>query len=518
MKKNTQLDIPASSSSFKNARTAMQNKEHAPVVAIQTLGCKLNHAESDSIATRLKQMGFEVINRDSLDKKQPFTHAKYIVINTCTVTAKADRKSRHSIYQAIKGNGYFRNTEHTEEPTVHGDTPYDSSSHTETTSPPIVIVTGCFVGSAKKDIEDMDIDYIVDNSKKSYIPEIIDAHEKEQIFDYNSQEANYFSATPADQSFHTRNNLKIQDGCDNFCTFCIIPLVRGTAQSLPLKKVVENARTMIENGSKEIVLTGVNMSRYSDLCEGKEHSFSDLLEALLKMGNNHNCRFHISSLEPDRLDDKFFDLLQNPKLCSHLHLCLQSGSEKILLKMRRMYTVSDYMNCIERIKQYDNNFNFTTDIIVGFPEESDHDFMQSMKIVKETGFSHIHIFPYSVRQGTRAERMKAVDTRIQKDRIQQMQVLCDEQKHQYRISMLHKKQEVLIEKTMNDANEGYGFTNYYIPVHVYNTDTHTTFTAAPIQHNSFIEITPTQWKKERELVLLANISNHSTETTDASGH
>ena len=502
MRKNTSLDKPNNIYSFKvietNNTINNNNQKQETLIAIQTLGCKLNHAESDSIATRLKQMGFNVVNKDTINTEQSFDKAKYVIINTCTVTAKADRKSRHSIHQAIKNYKNFHDIE-------------------EKTDLPIVIVTGCFVGSAKQKIESMNVDYIVDNSKKSYIPEIIDAHEKQQTLDFNSLEAKYFNFTPADQSFHTRNNLKIQDGCDNFCTFCIIPLVRGKAQSLPLKQVVANARTMIESGSKEIVLTGVNMSRYSDTSEEKEHLFSDLLEALLKMGTNHNCRFHISSLEPDRLDNKFFDLLQHPKICSHLHLCLQSGSDKILLKMRRMYSISDYMQCVERIKEQDDKFNFTTDIIVGFPEESEHDFTQSMNITKETGFSHIHIFPYSARQGTRAQRMQNIDIQTQKERIKQLQYLCDEQKKQYRLSMLHIKQELLIEKTMNNNKEGYGFTNYYIPVHLYNTQKNNEHLSS-IQHNSFIEITPIDWRKDKEPILLANTENISAHCENASNN
>ncbi len=486
------------------------NKPKA-LVAVLTLGCKLNQSESDSIATSLDHKGYHVLNREDRDL---FPLAKYIVINTCTVTSKADRKSRHSIYQALKRNGLF--AQQKDEVAVARSSKTDSHAENQKQgASPVLIVTGCFVGSAQEELRSLPIDYIVDNAKKTYIPEIIDSHEKNQILDYEKLSPDYFSYKASNTRFHTRNNLKIQDGCDNFCTFCIIPLVRGKAHSLPLKQVVQNARIMMEEGSKEIVLTGVNMSRYEDSSSKKSAGFSDLIEALLKLPNTQQCRFHISSLEPDTLDDRFFEQLQSPHLCSHLHLCLQSGSDKTLLKMRRMYNISTYMDCVDRIKQMDKDYNLTTDIIVGFPEESEEDFARSMSVAKEVGFSHIHIFPFSARTGTRALRMNPIKETSMKKRVRQLQELCDKQKKAYRLSMLEKKQTVLIERTSQSKDYGYGFglSNYYIPFEVRSQNTET---KKPQEHkealslikkNDFITTTALSWKEEKDPVLLANLAS-----------
>lgn len=476
-----------------------------PLVAVQTLGCKLNQSESDSIVTRLRQLGYRVVER----KKETLSEhgsekAKYIVINTCTVTSKADRKSRYSIYRAM------RYSETKESAASAAKTVPLPASMKDEHVKPIVIVTGCFVGSARTELGSMHIDYIVDNSRKSYIPEIIDAHEKQQILNFNKLPANYFNYAPSHQGFHTRSNLKIQDGCDNFCSFCIIPLVRGTAQSRPLIEIVQSARSMAEQECREIVLTGVNMSRYRDTSTEVPGTFSDLIESLLKATQSYTCRFHISSLEPDMLDDKFFDLLQNPRLCSHLHLCLQSGSDRILLKMRRMYSLSEYMNCVERIKNIDEQYNFTTDIIVGFPDEKDSDFEQSVRIAREVGFSHIHVFPFSAREGTRAKRLPPLESSVIKKRIATLQNISEEQKKQYRLSMLHTRQTVLVEKTLASTGSkitAYGLSNYYIPIEIQKriTDIRSTKISS-VAKNSFVDIVPTAWKAEREPILLANAS------------
>lgn len=419
--------------SNKQASTSLENKtSKKPLVSLHTLGCKLNQSETDSIATALLNKNFIVSQDIQAD-------TKYVVINTCTVTAKADRKSRNIINRAIK----------------HYSTQAGKKS--------IVIVTGCFVGSGKETLENMDIDYIIDNSKKKYIPDIIASHENGEILDIDNLKADYFGYTPAHNIFHIRSNLKIQDGCDNFCTFCIIPMVRGGAQSRALEDIVQDARAMAEQGTKEIVLTGVNMSRYAH----NDYKFSDVLEALLKLPNN--VRIRISSLEPDTLDDAFFDILQNPRICPHLHLCLQSGSDKILLKMRRMYNTKEYMNAIEKIKKHIPNINLTTDAIIGFPGETEDDFLQTKNIITKCEFSHTHIFPYSHRSGTRASRMEnEVPADIKKQRIAILDTINKEQKNTYRLRSINTTQNILIEKiTQCEQNAvASGLSEYYIPVEI----------------------------------------------------
>lgn len=437
-----------------------------PLVSLHTLGCKLNQSETDSIAAALLEKGFDVSQNIEAE-------AKYIVINTCTVTAKADRKSRNIINRAIRNYS------------------------TRTNKKSIVIVTGCFVGSERVALEGMEIDYIIDNSKKKYVPDIIESHESGQILNVNSLKEDYFGYAPSNNIFHTRSNLKIQDGCDNFCTFCIIPMVRGVAQSRALEDIMQDARIMAEHGTKEIVLTGVNMSRYAS----DNHRFSDVLEALLKLPNN--VRIRISSLEPDMLDDKFFDLLKHPKMCPHLHLCLQSGSDRILLKMRRMYNTREYMSAIEKIKKHIPNINLTSDVIVGFPGETDEDFNQTQNIITACGFSHTHIFPYSHRNGTRASRMEGeVSSDIKKQRIAILETINREQKNSYRLQSMNTKQNILIEKVAKREHLAVasGFSEYYIPVEI--TTPHNNISMLSNHLNTIYPATITTHRMEKDEVVM----------------
>ena len=194
--------------------------------------------------------------------------------------------------------------------------------------------------------------------------------------------------------------IKIQDGCDNFCTFCIVPMVRGKAVSRSEKDILENIRQVIDLGYKEIVLTGVNISRYD--WEGL--NFTGLLENILSLDGKFRVR--ISSIEPEGFGDHLFDLFMHEKLCPHLHLCLQSGSDRILMQMRRAYTLPSYMEIVEQLRTRHPLFNFTTDIMVGFPGETEQDFEATCNVIREVGFSHVHTFKYSRREGTRAARME----------------------------------------------------------------------------------------------------------------
>ena len=371
-------------------------------VTIQTLGCKLNQFESDSLATKFRQAGYRLVDPGGL--------ADAHIINTCTVTGKADRKSRNLIYQAQR---YARE--------------YERRLGTGA----LVVVTGCFAEGNADEIAALENVYVVGNGRKSAIFEIVDAHLRGEIADgtealtsqqqplspgetAETQETaseNLFRYVTPERLFHTRGMLKIQDGCDNYCTFCIIPYVRGKAASRPAEGVLAGMRRMVDMGYREIVLTGVNMSRYRD----GECNFSTLLEQLLECDGDFRLR--ISSLEPDQLDERFFALLQHPKMAAHLHLCLQSGSERILLQMRRQYTAAQYRTMADRIRTVNPLFNITTDIIVGFPDESGHDFDASCDFVRDYTMGHVHVFPYAVRRGTRAARMsRAVSASVLKER------------------------------------------------------------------------------------------------------
>lgn len=431
-----------------------RTKSRAPSVGFYTLGCKLNQSETDSMAAQLAQRGFEVHSLNDIRSKR----FDYTVINTCTVTAKADRKTRNTIYKALRAAGLTTDLPAGPDASM-GQENNASENETRGTSNGIVIVTGCFVGSGRDELEGLPVSYIVDNGKKKHIADIIEAHYRGHILNPDELPEEFFSKASAKSMFKTRDNLKIQDGCDNFCTFCIIPSVRGKARSKDLAEIVQDARVLIECGTKELVLTGVNMSRYAH--EG--HTFSTVLESLLKLPGDFRIR--ISSLEPDGLDEGFFRSLSHEKMCPHLHLCLQSGSEKILLQMRRMYTKKSFLQCVEKIRAVNPLFNFTTDVIVGFPGECDEDFAQTLDTVREAGFSHVHVFPYSAREGTRASRMEQDISRAAvKERLELLQAVGLEQKNAYRKKLLGSPQRVLVEKISEDGRVASGLSQYYAPV------------------------------------------------------
>ncbi len=251
--------------------------------------------------------------------------------------------------------------------------------------------------------------------------------------------------------------MKIQDGCDNFCTFCIIPTVRGRAVSRPVEQILENIRQTLANGFREFVITGVNIGRY----EYENYRFEDVLAKILELPGDFRVR--ISSLEPDGFGDGFVELFDHPKLMPHLHLCLQSGSDKTLLRMRRMYDVSQFRSVVEKFRNRYPDFNFTTDIIVGFPGETDEEFQETLDAVKEFNFSHVHTFKYSVRRGTRAERMEnQVPEKVKNARSLRVRELSEENKRHFLNSFIGKSQDVLVEKITQGIANGYG--QNYVPV------------------------------------------------------
>ena len=390
-------------------------------VAFSTLGCRLNQYETDALVTTFKRAGYDVV---------PWTEpADVYIINTCTVTDRSDRKSRQLVYQAGRA-----------------------------AAKPIIVVTGCYADHQKAELQGRkDITLVVDNDRKAHIFGIIDSHFRGEIIDPDSLKADRFSFGDARDGFHTRSSIKIQDGCDNFCTFCIIPHVRGRAIGRPIDEILNQAREMIDLGAKEIVVTGVNIGRYE--CDGV--SFTRLMESLLDMPGDFRVR--VSSIEPDTWGHDFIPLLEHPKLCPHLHLCLQSGSEKMLLKMRRQYTIAEYLDFIRVVLKRQPDFNFTTDIMVGFPEETEEDFQQTCNVAREVGFSHIHTFPYSKRQGTRAARSAdQIPQSVKTERARIVREISDNNKLEYRRGIIGKNQIALVEGIQKGIARGYG--QHYVPV------------------------------------------------------
>lgn len=412
-------------------------------IAFDTLGCKLNQFETDALATQFRTNGYEVVPYGS--------EADAYVVNTCTVTNKSDRKSRNVINRVARPRDAARN---------------EAADREAAGGRPIVVVTGCFVDSNRSYLETRhDITYVVDNRRKSRIFDIVDAHFRGEIMSADSLarlEGSPFGYSLADRSFHTRSMVKIQDGCDNFCTFCIIPFVRGRAVSRPLPEILDNVRRLVVSGSREIVLTGVNMGRY----KRDEVDFTGVVRKILELPLEFRLR--ISSIEPEGLGEPFIDLLAHPKMCPHLHLCLQSGADRILLQMRRMYSLAYYRWLVGNIRERYPLFNLTTDIIVGFPGESEADFGETCRVCREVGFSHIHTFKYSVRSGTRAERMSGqISEEVKSERSEIVREISEENKRRYRTGLIGRVERVLVERAER-APAGRarvaGLSEHYVPV------------------------------------------------------
>jgi threonylcarbamoyladenosine tRNA methylthiotransferase MtaB len=391
-------------------------------VAFKTLGCRLNQFETDAVLTDFYRSGYKVVGFN-----EP---AEVYVVNTCTVTNQGDQKSRTAINQAVHGK-----------------------------EGALVVVTGCLAESQKQVLEGRgDIAYVVDNTRKASILPLVEAHFNGEILSPGQLKKDVFGFTVAEKSFHTRSMIKIQDGCDNFCTFCIVPMVRGRAVSRPVRDILDNIRQVIALGYHEIVLTGVNISRYDQ--DGLD--FTGLLEKIL--AEEGDFRVRISSIEPEGFGERLYDLFGHEKLCPHLHLCLQSGSDRILMQMRRTYRLTAYLNIIEQLRKRHHLFNFTTDIMVGFPGETGEDFQATCNIVRQAGFSHVHTFKYSVRVGTRAARMPdQVPEKLKQQRSLLVRELAAENKRLYREQFIGRQRTVLVEKVdKNGLAKGYG--EHYVPV------------------------------------------------------
>jgi threonylcarbamoyladenosine tRNA methylthiotransferase MtaB len=391
-------------------------------IAFKTLGCRLNQYESDSVTTDFINAGYDIVDFSE--------DADAYVVNTCTVTNMSDHKSRQ-IYNQV----YKRNPD------------------------AVLVVTGCMVNNHKDDLETNDrITYTIENDRKGSIFNLLDSLFKGEIISPDELKQDRFGFGAAERSIRTRAMIKIQDGCDNFCTFCIVPHVRGRAESRSFSDIDKNIRQALDFGYKEIVLTGVNIGRY----EKDGLNFEDLVEKVL--GIPGDFRVRISSIEPEGFGDKLFNLFQNPKLTPHLHLCLQSGSDKILLAMRRQYTVDDFRTMVEKIRKLIPDFNFTTDIMVGFPGETEAEFRETCAVAEEIGFSHIHTFKYSIRKGTRAERMpEQVSEKIKTERSLIIREISEENTRKYRSSFIGKNQIVLVEK-IDATRYAKGYGEHYFPV------------------------------------------------------
>lgn len=390
-------------------------------IAFKTLGCRLNQSETDSLISEFHHAGYRILEFSDT--------ADVYIINTCTVTSQSDKKSRNLISQVTRKKNNA-----------------------------LLVVTGCMVNNYRDILKDIPGSvYYIENSRKSSIFQMVEAYFRDEIIQSEKTHSGIFNFDFADTTFHTRSMIKIQDGCDHYCTFCIVPFVRGRAVSRPVAAIINNIHNIIDSGFHEIVITGVNIGRY----KYRDTDFEDLIEKILEIPGDFRVR--VSSIEPYGFGDKFIKLFSHPKLMPHLHLCMQSGSDRILLKMRRAYTSSDYLSIIDKIKDRYADFNFTTDIMVGFPGETEEDFDATCKAVRETGFSHIHTFKYSRREKTIADRMPdQIPEKVKNERSEIIRNISAVNKRQYRKSLIGKKQNVLVEKVHGKSGRGYG--ELYVPI------------------------------------------------------
>ena len=392
--------------------------------AIHTLGCKVNIYESEYIINILKENGYQIVDFDS--------KADIYIINTCTVTNTSDKKSEKMIKRARKQN-----------------------------KDAIIIAMGCH---AQIKGDNIDADIIIGNKDKSKIISLIEEYQenKNKIKRiYNLDNVSFEDMYISSFNSHTRAFVKIQDGCDAFCSYCIIPYARGPIRSKDPKTVIKEITSLVENGYKEIILTGIHTGKY-----GKDinYTYEQLLKEIIKIKNLYRIR--ISSIEINELTDPILNLIKdNQVIAKHLHIPLQSGSDKILKLMDRKYDLKFYKDRIEKIRKMIKDVSITTDLIVGFPNEDEKDMEDTLKFIKEIKFTKIHTFPYSKREGTKAASMEnQIDETIKRKRVKTVLELSDQLEQDFYQSKLNETEEVIIEQTKD--GKSYGYTSNYIKVEI----------------------------------------------------
>lgn len=393
---------------------------------IITLGCKVNTYESNSISDTLLANGYE----KALDDRQ----ADIVIINTCTVTNTANNKSLKMIRHAIRNN---RNA--------------------------IIIVTGCSAQVYHKQIMEIDgVNIIIGTVGKSQILKYIEEYKKnkEQIIDVKNNTNILFEEMKLNNFDKTRAFVKIQDGCNNFCSYCIIPFTRGSVRSRNKDEIINEIKTLINYGHHEIVLTGIHTGNYGE--EFDNYDFASLLSDLVKIQGLDRLR--ISSIEVTELNDRVLSILEKEKvLVSHLHIPLQAGTDKILKAMNRKYDTKYFKEKIDKIRTIRPDISISTDVIVGFPGETEEDFIESMDFINSMKFSKIHVFPYSKREGTKAATFdNQVDEKVKKDRARLLIKLSKKLEIEYMDKFMGK--EVSFIPEVFDNGFVYGHTGNYLYV------------------------------------------------------
>ncbi len=384
-------------------------------IALDTLGCKLNQAETELLAKQFAEAGCRLVSR--LDE------ADVYILNTCTVTHVADSKSRHLLRMAHRRN-----------------------------PDALVVATGCYAQRVPGELAKIDgVGLVVRNEEKPHLLRLL-----QKSGDISNSPSMQGSTVNDSSARRARAFVKAQDGCNNFCSYCIVPLVRGSEKSLPAGQVVAEVRDRVASGHKEVVLTGTEIGSYNYDGAG----LKGLLEQVLS--KTDVTRLRLSSLQPQEISPELIGLWGDSRLCPHFHLSLQSGSDGVLKRMKRLYRVSDYEEAVSLIRTRMPEAAITTDIIVGFPGESDEEFEESYRFCGQMAFARIHVFGYSPRAGTEAERLpQQVGDKVKKQRSQRMLTLAEESAQNFRQRFLGKTMAILWEKQSEDGIWS-GFTANYI--------------------------------------------------------
>ena len=429
-------------------------------VAFHTLGCKVNTYETEAMQQLMESAGYRCVEFGE--------RADVYIVNTCSVTNIADRKSRQMLHRARKIN-----------------------------EDAIVVAAGCYVESAKNKIdEDLSIDIIVGNNNKNDIVNIINEYLQDKIknkfiIDIN-KETEYEEFNISKINDHTRAFIKVQDGCNQFCSYCIIPFTRGRVRSRKMENIIDEVKSLSASGYKEIVLTGIHLSSYGvdfldesynkrmeklTQTEESDEEFVTKNELLCLIENIANIegieRVRIGSLEPRIIQENFIKSLSKiDKFCPHFHLSLQSGCDKTLKSMNRKYTADEFYEGVKLIRKYFASPAITTDIIVGFPGETKKDFEESKTFVEKVKFYETHIFPYSIREGTKAANMPQVDGNEKVRRANILNEINLKNQKEFRALRIGKEDELLCEEIfIKDGIEYFtGYTKEYVKVAVLNSD------------------------------------------------
>lgn len=399
-------------------------------VKFYTLGCKVNQYESQAIGEQLKKRGFEII--DGKEK------ADVVIVNSCTVTAAADQKTRQAVRRFKRQN-------------PHG----------------IVVLTGCMPQAyPDKAKELLEADIVLGNKNNKELPDILESFIKYGSRRFEVREHlkgdSFAGDTITAFEERTRAYVKIQDGCNRFCSYCVIPYSRGRVRSKPLCELKTELEHLSANGYKEVVLVGINLSSYgSDI----DSTFPEAV----KVANDTEgiLRVRLGSLEPDHLTDEVIEELSKcEKLCPQFHISLQSGCDSTLKRMNRHYDTADYRRLCKKLRECFNDCTLTTDIMVGFAGESDEDFKTSLSFMEEIGFEKVHVFPYSIRKGTRAEKLDGhLDKKVKEERCKIMIEKAEEIRRNFFKAQVGKTYGIIVE-TQTDDGYCTGHTANYIPVKV----------------------------------------------------